>query len=132
MAFCDADDAVAPEWLAELVAARAAWTITASRVVTLVKGDTPGDKRAASGESTVELFGVPVVHTGGMLVRRADFDALGGFDTDFDRGGADADFSIRAYAAGMKAAIAPTAIYRVRSRDTTGSSLRCGSRTTSR
>lgn len=55
---------------------------------------------------------VPVVSGGLMLVDRAAWDAVGGFDRDFFLYGEDADFCLRAAAAGWAPRVCPEAVFR--------------------
>ncbi|MGV8968713.1 MAG: glycosyltransferase [Cellulomonas sp.] len=55
---------------------------------------------------------VPVVSGGLMLVDRAVWDAVGGFDRDFFLYGEDADFCLRVAAAGWSPRVCPEAVFR--------------------
>ncbi|WP_407344416.1 glycosyltransferase [Pengzhenrongella phosphoraccumulans] len=55
---------------------------------------------------------VPVVSGALMLVDRAVWDAVGGFDRDFFLYGEDADFCLRVAAAGWSPRVCPEAVYR--------------------
>ena len=55
---------------------------------------------------------VPVVSGGLMLVDRAVWDAVGGFDRDFFLYGEDADFCLRVAAAGWSPRVCPDAVFR--------------------
>lgn len=119
LAFVDADDRVHPGWLTELVAA--------SEGVDLVAGDieteslnTPEARAARPLGSLAFVFDepdfLPSASGCNLGVRRAAFEAIGGFDPTFVVG-QDVDFSWRAQLAGFTIRFAPRAVvaYRLRS-----------------
>lgn len=109
LAFCDADDAVDVDWLAELFAARTERALIASQHVDLESGAHPT-------AGLTRVLGQEIVGTGGLFCSAETFREVGGFDPAFDRGGADADFSIRARQHGLALKLCPSARYLVRRR----------------
>lgn len=109
LAFCDADDAVEPEWLDRMARALTTAPLVASEVLGM------GEDVVLDGPP--RAFGLEVAHCCGLGCTRDLFDRLGGFDHHFDRGGEDVDFSLRARSAeGVVPIVARGARYRVRRR----------------
>lgn len=118
--FCDADDAVAPGWLAAMAAALARHDFVAARMdyARLNPDWALGDRRFPQQHEIRTLPYAPYCRSaaGGTLgFRRGVFEALGGFDPDF-RYLEDTDFCIRAHLAGFALAFVPDAVlhYRLR------------------
>lgn len=128
LAFCDADDHVAPGWLGALVdAVRSSAGLVGSRIVPLeATEETPSVEVVdTSGPAPgPTMHGVPVVHTGGVCFTRELFDRLGGFDEYFDSGGEDGDISMRAHLLGVAPVIASGAVYFARGRASSRGSFR--------
>lgn len=97
LAFCDADGVVDELWLRSMVRALEQHPLVASHKFRTydVSSRTPDsvlfDQRELYG-----FYGQTYAATAGLGCRREVFDALGGFDTHFDQGGEDVDFSLRA------------------------------------
>lgn len=119
LAFVDADDVVAPEWVAGLTAAVRPGVIAAGRLeyerlnppwLARTRGrQPPGMAYRCEG-----LF--PVAPGGNMAITRADFEALGGFARD-GRSLEDFDLALRAWEAGIDVDLADarsTVHYRLR------------------
>lgn len=122
IAFCDADDEVDQRWLQSLVAAAPTpGTIVAGRVDE--KRLNSGNRRShfGNGESlpTAWWF-LPAAPGGNLLVWKADYLDLGGFDETLPYPVEDVDFSWRAQLSGLELRFAPDAIlyYRHRRRGT--------------
>lgn len=130
LVFCDADDALAPGFLEAIVAAARSSHLAASVQQTVAHRDFSTIPAAPRPEPELPTtLGFPVARTCGMAVSRALFEELGGFDPYFDRGGADADFSIRAKTStGIEPVLAKDALMLVGPRETAGSSFRQGYR----
>jgi len=120
LAFCDADDVVAPEWLEGLVEAIESSDVVGGALDITALNDTgtqgwrvpqqpPGALAAPHGF-------LPMAPTGNLAVRRLAFDALGGFREDFVGGMEDVEFSWRAQLNSHRIAYAPKArvMYRYR------------------
>ncbi|GGG23298.1 glycosyl transferase [Rhodococcoides trifolii] len=121
LAFCDADDAVHPDWLQELTAAarhhdvvsgaletRSLNSATVQRWRTMIDPDTP-----------YEWWNyLPVVCGANFGVWRDAYTSVGGFDESYDRGAEDADLSFRLQLAGWTLTHAPRALVAYRLRDT--------------
>ena len=90
LGFLDADDVAGENWLANLVAALTERALVCSEQVPI------GGRREPRSIPPVK-FGLQVVPTSGMGCRKDLFVELGGFDLHFDPGGADVDFSVRAF-----------------------------------
>jgi glycosyltransferase involved in cell wall biosynthesis len=119
IAFCDADDVVEPQWLAELVASARGG---ADMVCGALDHDTLNDAAISGsrGGATTTLprtYGfLPYAVGGNCAVRRKVIDAIGGWNQSYTRG-EDVDFSWRAQLAGFTVAFAPRAVIRCRHRD---------------
>jgi len=123
LAFCDADDVASPGWLRELV--------EASCGSALVGGPYDGRRlnprsrlrwRAATvmTELPRPMEFLPFALSGNLLIERAVFEALGGFDESLPAsgGGEDVDLSWRAQLSGARLAYAPAAVMHWRLRST--------------
>lgn len=125
IAFCDADDEVEATWLRHLVnAATQGHELAASRVVSRSSSDSCAEAVARADVRLPDMFGLSVVHTGGMICSRGLFEALRGFDPYFDLGGEDVDFSLRARLADVEPFLAGDATYFANQRGTTRGRMR--------
>lgn len=97
LAFCDADGAVDVGWLRCLTGALEHHPLVASHKVYTedIKNRLVGELPTPQ-QGLPQIFGVQFALTAGLGCTREVFEALGGFDPHFDRGGEDADFSFRA------------------------------------
>lgn len=116
---CDADDTVAPQWVAALSSSLTSWD--------LVGG--PLDERSLN-DPTVMHVRTPLPSTrlpiaGGFLpyavgcnmgFRRSVWESIGGFDETWPRGGEDVEFCWRAQLAGCDIGFAESALVRYRYR----------------
>ena len=106
VAFCDADDEVAPDWLAMMAAALADHPFVAGRFESTRLNGTPGPAfaaaAAAGGVAALRTIGARLAHAGGgnMGIHREQFLRIGGFDPQI-RWLEDTDFSWRAQLAGV-------------------------------
>ncbi len=115
IAFCDADDAVDPGWLAAIVPA-AERSGLATGPVRLFEW-TEDDHRRLRLE--VPFGFLPTAPTANLAIRRDVFESLGGFTTAFaGAGGEDADLCWRAQLAGAELALEPAASIRYHVRST--------------
>jgi GT2 family glycosyltransferase len=112
LAFCDADDAVHPEWLETLAVALAAhpWVAGALHYGS-VNGDADARERARPQRTglPVGLGFKPYVATANMAIERVTFERVGGFPEDLSTG-EDKDLSWRLQLAGFDARFEPRAI----------------------
>ena len=120
---CDADDIVASDWLEALVKGLQTADLVggAFDYITLndhrdLENRTFGD----TGELSSRLRFLPFAVGANFGMRRAVFDAIGGWDSRYGLGGNDVDFSWRAQLAGFKLAYVPDALVarRLRSKPT--------------
>lgn len=121
VAFCDADDEVAPGWVAGMGEALAHHELVACRSDT-AKLNEPWIQQTREGQVPGQLSTVsfppyaPYAGSGGLGIRRSAHDRLGGFDERmfvlFD-----VDLCLRAHAAGIELTLVPDALlhYRYRS-----------------
>src|SRR5215210_5003152 len=121
VAFCDADDEVAPGWVAAMGEALARHELVACQSDT-AKLNEPWIQATREPQTPGELSRVsfppyaPYAGSGGLGVQRSAHARLGGFDEDmvvlFD-----VDFCLRAYADGIELVLVPDALlhYRYRS-----------------
>lgn len=97
LAFCDTDGAVDEGWLTAIVRALGDHPLVASlkiRTTDVSARDAiPPEVRE---QSSLRMFELEFASTGGMGCTMDLFEALDGFDTHFDLGGEDVDFSFRA------------------------------------
>lgn len=125
LAFCDADDVVAPGWLDALLQRAEPSRIIggALRVERLNPSAAlrARSSRPADSLNTAAGF-LPFVPTGNMLVHASLFDALGGLNEDYLRSH-DVEFSWRAQLAGYTVGFAPSAVVDYRYRPTTSSAF---------
>ena len=123
LAFCDADDEVAPGWLEALHSEIGKHSLLASHQVV-------GFRVSAEEALPIELpkkMGVPVAHTGGMCCTRELFEQVAGFDTYFDMGGEDVDFSFCCLrAAGVTPTLVEGALYYIGPRSNSAATFRQG------
>jgi glycosyltransferase involved in cell wall biosynthesis len=118
--FVDADDQVAPGYLAAMADALNDHQLVTSRVDSMTLN--PEWVRAAQGdawqEDRIAVFFNFLPATGVNIgIRACDFDRLGGFPEAFS-GSEDVAFSWTAYRQGLRPYLVPDAIYRYRYRDT--------------
>ena len=121
LAFCDADDVVAPDWVRQVARALEQVDLAACRL----DGDRLNEPAVLEIRPCPQQDGLmrfrysdflPFASTCGLGVRRAAFEALGGFDEDLFLGG-DIDFCWRAQLQGFSLQFVPEALvhYRMRS-----------------
>lgn len=113
VAFCDADDLVAPDWLAELVdRLDEADVVTARREYWLLNPRARGRYQREFGDRY--QVGTAVGISGGAFaMNRADYLGVGGFDEAF-AGAVDNEFSIRVHLAGLSVTHAERAVVHCR------------------
>jgi glycosyltransferase involved in cell wall biosynthesis len=115
--FCDADDVVQPGWIAAMsVALGSADVVAGSFETGSLNG---GGPRPPLPAVTRQLGQVPAGLAANLGVRRASFDAVGGFDENL-RVGEDVDLCWRLQFAGYKFAVQPEAVVAKRDRETGG------------
>lgn len=120
LVFCDADDVIADDWLEQMHRGLTDAPFVASRIEhRRLNAGFPEEFRAAEGMMypTPPLPQYPMVGSGHMGVRKAAFDAIGGFDEDM-RTAEDLDLSWRLQLAGFDLAANPAALVHVRHRAT--------------
>ena len=123
--FCDADDLVAPGWLAAMARALETEPFVAARMDTATLNPDwarIGRGRLQATECSRIDYEPFCKFAGGATLgfHREVFDALGGFDTGFAHM-EDVDFCIRAAQAGYDLLLVPDAVYIYRFRQTPGS-----------
>jgi glycosyltransferase involved in cell wall biosynthesis len=115
--FCEADDAVAPDWIAAMVQAARRFDVVAGSLEydTLSPPEAPRPHAHATLEAP-RIFGIDYAISANLGCTRAVFDTIGGFDESFGVGGDDVDFSWRAQRAGFSLGFSTDAIvhYRLR------------------
>jgi glycosyltransferase involved in cell wall biosynthesis len=128
IAVCDADDVVAPGWLAAMGNA-----LSQHRVVTgafeVHRLNAPWVVESRGGEGAARSrfdFGglFPFPNGGNFGVRREVLDCVGGFDQRFSYGGEDIEFGFRLWRAGIEVHVAEDAVLHLRYRSTIGSMWR--------
>ena len=122
VAFCDADDEVAPGWVAAMGEALAERPVVGCRA-DAVKLNEPWQRAARAaqpgGRLATVLFlpNVPYAGSGGLGVQRATHELLGGFDEAMSAL-FDVDYCIRAYREGLELRFVDEAVIHYRYRDT--------------
>jgi glycosyltransferase involved in cell wall biosynthesis len=120
LAFCDADDVVAPGWVAAMASGlRDHAIVTGPHELDLLNPTWLADSRGRTIEETVGSFAgiFPCVRGAGWGVRRSAWDRVGGMSEDY-QAAQDIDFSLRAWLAGIDIAGLPDAVVHYRYRDT--------------
>jgi glycosyltransferase involved in cell wall biosynthesis len=121
LVFCDADDVVAPAWLAAMAGAAALADVVGGPLdeVSLNRPDQHAWRPPAPAASLPwALRFLPYAHGGNLAVWAEVWRALGGFDERFCVGGTEIEFCWRAQLAGYRLGFAAGAIVQVRHRDT--------------
>lgn len=86
VAFCDADDRVHDGWLAALIAGLDAHDAVTGRVVDVFPSPRMAHWHPPATPGALPTFlGTPYLLSGNLAVRRAAFDAVGGFDESLTR-----------------------------------------------
>ena len=116
VAFCDADDIVAPDWLAELVGALGMHAAVGGHLEDVFPDPRQAAWRPPATPGTLPSFlGVPYIVTANMAIRRDAFEAVGGFDVTLVRC-EDIAISWALLRAGHTIGYAPGAVARYRHR----------------
>lgn len=115
IAICDADDVVAPGWLAALLAGIDRFDVVAGCVAPWTgKGAPRRVPSADPPELTVGLGYLPFAWGCNVAFKREVFDRIGGFDEAMVGGADDVDFSWRAIDAGYSLGLSPAAVVHYR------------------
>jgi peptidoglycan/xylan/chitin deacetylase (PgdA/CDA1 family)/glycosyltransferase involved in cell wall biosynthesis len=120
--FCDADDTVAPDYVATMSAALDAHPLVASRI-DIDQHNPPWARTERNHPQTLGLSNVEhapfCLHAGGATLgfHKEVFEAVGDFDPDFTVF-EDTDFCVRAHLKGFEIRFVPEAVYHYRFRDT--------------
>lgn len=121
--FCDADDVVAPGWLAEAVSALEEADVAAGSFDTWsLNGRRAGEPRLPA---TAQLGFLPAGLGANLAVRRRPFEAVGGFEEELVAG-EDIDLCWRLQLGGFRFSYAPRAVVAKRERAGAGELLRQG------
>ncbi|WP_127129845.1 glycosyltransferase family 2 protein [Georgenia sp. SYP-B2076] len=117
--FCDADDEVAPGWVAAMVAALQASDAVGGAIENdrLTPRPLPYLPRHPDHLPVVAGF-LPRAITANLGVHRRVFEAVGGFAADYDYGGPDTEFCWRLQLASYRLTYAPDAVVHYRHRHT--------------
>ena len=124
LAFCDADDEVAPNWLEQLHRSRNDYDLVTGAIelarlnppeILLARGTAQTESRLPSGPCQFLSYALSC----NLFVLRSTFLGLGGFDEalPYDE---DVDFSWRAQLAGLTLGLAPDAVVHYRYRTSVG------------
>ncbi len=118
IAFCDADDIVADDWLTQLMSRRTLAPVLAGGLLRF-QGEFSPDTiaRAELQLPIVECNFLQTAYSGNMLVERSALLAVGGFDLHFHRRH-DVELSWRLQVAGYRVEVVPEAIIYCRLRST--------------
>lgn len=85
LAFCDADDVVQPGWLAALAAGLDEYDAVTGHVNEIAPPRQASWRPPATPGRLPEFLGVPYILSGNLAIKRAVFDAVGGFDESLTR-----------------------------------------------
>jgi glycosyltransferase involved in cell wall biosynthesis len=122
IAFCDADDIVAPGWIAAMGDTLATDKLVVGRLdVDRLNSKSLADSRGrafTSGPTSFHGY-FDFASSCNLGVQRATFDHLGDFDDTYAPG-EDLEFGLRAHLDGLTPVYAPTALVHYRYRDTEG------------
>lgn len=121
IAFCDADDMVAPGWVAAMADGLAHHdVVTGPSDVDTLNSPWLADSRGRSIELARGSFAgiFPCIRGADWGVRRAVYERLGGMSEDY-RAGQDIDFSLRCWTAGVEIVGLPDAVVHYRYREGT-------------
>jgi glycosyltransferase involved in cell wall biosynthesis len=118
--FCDADDVVAPGWLAAMVAALQTHELVAARLEhdRLNEPWTVLQRNPQAGLLQTDPPFLPYAFAAALGVRRELHERLGGFDATYLAGGEDRDYCYRAQLAGVTLTLVPDAVVHYRHRRT--------------
>ena len=114
IAFCDADDVVAPGWLQALEQAFASHGFLACRFD--LERLNPGRQNGLQDQG-LQHFRIPFLPfagAGGLAIQRQLYERVGGFDENFTHL-EDAEFCVRAQLAGVELVFVPEAVIYIRS-----------------
>ncbi|HWG73754.1 MAG TPA: glycosyltransferase [Acidimicrobiales bacterium] len=127
LVFLDADDVVAPGYLAAMAAALARCDLATARLDYEILNPAwlRAAQRPAGEEIAVHLGFLPAGAGGSLAARRDVFERLGGFDVDMPPG-EDLDFCWRAQLEGVELCFAPDAVLWYRQRQTPAELFRQG------
>jgi GT2 family glycosyltransferase len=120
LVFCDADDIVSPRWLEAFAESREHWDIAAGvfdYVSLNVPGAAPGVPLPGPPPASLAGGWLPFAGGASLAVRRAAFDAVGGFAPEFLRC-QDVELSWRLQLAGFRFAVVAEAVVARRARAT--------------
>jgi glycosyltransferase involved in cell wall biosynthesis len=120
LAFCDADDVVAPGWVAAMASGlRNHAIVTGPHELDLLNPPWLADSRGRSIEEPVGSFAgiFPCIRGAGWGVRRSTWHRVGGMSEDY-HAGQDIDFSLRAWLEGIDIVGLPDAVVHYRYRHT--------------
>jgi glycosyltransferase involved in cell wall biosynthesis len=129
LAFCDADDVVAPGWVAAMgEALRQHEFVTGPLELDRLNPEWLAATRGRSEERGLPTFyGVfPFAHGNNLGLRRAVWERLGRFDEDFPNGADDIEFGMRAWRGGVAVQFVPDAVVHYRYRRRPGDLWRQG------
>jgi GT2 family glycosyltransferase len=121
IAYCDADDVVRPEWLANLVRAVHPGRIAGGALDYATLNDKPSRFWRNVGDSMEELpewfDALPCVMGANFAITKTDLAAIGGFDEAFLASSDEVDLCYRAHQIGIEAVFVSDAVvdYRLRS-----------------
>lgn len=116
--FCDADDEVAPGWLAAMARALGEHGLVAARLEhdRLNEPWTVRARNLQPGLLQTDPPFLPYTFCAALGVRRDVHEALGGFDETYLDGGEDRDFCYRAQLSGLPLVLVPDAVVHYRHR----------------
>jgi cellulose synthase/poly-beta-1,6-N-acetylglucosamine synthase-like glycosyltransferase len=119
LVFVDADDQVAPGWLAAMTFAGRSSDLVGGRVEHLRLNDPVVARWRPWNQNDglpVAVGHLPYVMSCNLAITRHAWERLGGFDADWTGGGTEIELAWRAQAAGLRLAFAPDAVVHYRHR----------------
>ena len=120
LAFCDADDVVAPGWLAALADGLTRYdVVTGPHELDRLNPSWLAESRGRSiEEPRGSFYGIfPCIRGAGWATKRSVWDRVGGMDESYSAG-QDVEFSLRCWLAGVDVVGVPSAVVHYRYRDT--------------
>jgi glycosyltransferase involved in cell wall biosynthesis len=125
LAFCDADDVVAPDWLAAMAAAACHYDVVGGWLdMRPLNDDATRSWHSPWPRDRLRSWLLPYAVSANFAIWADVLGALGGWSADYEAGGEDTELSWRAQLAGYRLGFAPDAVVYYRHRSGIGQMAR--------